>query len=66
MENLEITEDVLKATGTGGKERQLETSIKTKCCSKKETESQLPTSAVNMYTVIITFMLFISTFRTNQ
>lgn len=40
MENLEITEDVLKATSTGGKERQLETSIKTKCCSKKETESQ--------------------------
>lgn len=35
-ENLKITEDMLKATSTREKERQPETSVKIKCCSKKE------------------------------
>lgn len=36
-ENLKITEDVIKATSTRGKERQLEPPLNTKRCFKKET-----------------------------
>lgn len=35
MENLKVTEDVLKATNTEGKGRQLETSVKKKMLLQK-------------------------------